>query len=55
MGSLYQPVYKSNQVAASLANKTDLKEDMCHIWFGNLEVKSLQYLYCDELANRLDF
>lgn len=53
--SLYQLDYKPNLERASVAEKSDSKEDIWHKWFGHLGVSSLQRIAREGLADGFDF
>ena len=55
VGSLYQLDYKPNHEQASVAEKSDFKEDIWHKRFGHLGIRSLQRLAREELANGFNF
>ena len=55
MGSLYQLDYKPNHEGASLAEKSDTKEDIWHKRFGYLGIGSFQKLAREQLADCFDF
>ena len=54
-GSLYQLNYKPNHKRASVAEKSDSKEDIWHQRFGHLGVGNLQRLAHQELADGFNF
>ena len=55
VGILYQLDYKPNFEQASLAEKSDSKEDIWHKRFGHLSVGGLQKLACEKLVDGFNF
>ena len=52
VGSLYQLDYKPNLERASVAEKSDSKEDIWHKRFGHLGVSSLKKIACEGLTEQ---